>query len=323
MSQHRPRQAQTRSGPRQHRPPTGAIFAGLLALLLAATLPMGLALAQNINDNTDTLFVAAGETLYFGDSATNNAASGAVQNNGDIHVATSFTFQAGVIQQDANGLFIFYDNATASGASPTSHVDGRVRKIGNDAFTFPTGNGGRLGPLSISAPANATDQVDARYFAANPNTAVGAALASDLAAISSVEYWDVDGAPSVNLTLHWGAASNVSTLTSGNLASLRVAGWTGSQWVNLGANSVSGTTSAGSVTVNGVVPNGSQFYTLAAALDSDDDSVPNDEDPAPTDPCVPNANALACPTGDTDGDGVPNDEDPAPTDPSVPHTNAP
>lgn len=56
--------------------------------------------------------------------------------------------------------------------------------------------------------------------------------------------------------------------------------------------------------------------------DTDNDGTPNGTDPAPTNPCVPNANALACTTGDTDNDGTPNGTDPAPTNPCVPNANA-
>ncbi len=45
-------------------------------------------------------------------------------------------------------------------------------------------------------------------------------------------------------------------------------------------------------------------------------------DPDPLDPCVPNANAITCPTGDTDGDGVPNaEEEDNGTDPTNPDTD--
>ncbi len=45
------------------------------------------------------------------------------------------------------------------------------------------------------------------------------------------------------------------------------------------------------------------------AADCDNDGTNNGIDPQPTDPCKPNANALACPTGDTDGDGVTNGQE--------------
>jgi hypothetical protein len=56
--------------------------------------------------------------------------------------------------------------------------------------------------------------------------------------------------------------------------------------------------------------------------DTDGDGTSNGADPAPTDPCSPNPHALACATGDADGDGVPNGTDPSPTNPCVPNANA-
>ena len=68
-------------------------------------------------------------------------------------------------------------------------------------------------------------------------------------------------------------------------------------------------------------------------LDTDDDNdgvltsaEPGDADGSGTpdrlEPCTPDADALACPTGDPDGDGTPNDTDPDPNDPCVPDANA-
>ena len=68
-------------------------------------------------------------------------------------------------------------------------------------------------------------------------------------------------------------------------------------------------------------------------LDNDDDNdgtlsvnEPGDADGSGTpdrlEPCTPNDQAVACPTGDTDGDGEPNGTDPAPLDPCVPDNTA-
>jgi len=52
--------------------------------------------------------------------------------------------------------------------------------------------------------------------------------------------------------------------------------------------------------------------------DFDNDGAANSTDADPSDPCVPDANSLACATGDYDGDGVANSSDTAPSDPCVP-----
>ena len=49
---------------------------------------------------------------------------------------------------------------------------------------------------------------------------------------------------------------------------------------------------------------------------------PDDEDDFPNDPCKPNEDAVACPTGDADGDGTPNGEDNDPNDPCKPDEDA-
>ncbi|HEY1099305.1 MAG TPA: hypothetical protein VGF99_10260, partial [Myxococcota bacterium] len=44
----------------------------------------------------------------------------------------------------------------------------------------------------------------------------------------------------------------------------------------------------------------------SSTIDTDGDLVTDELDPANTNPCIPDANALACPTGDNDGDGLTN-----------------
>lgn len=56
--------------------------------------------------------------------------------------------------------------------------------------------------------------------------------------------------------------------------------------------------------------------------DQDGDGSYDGVDPAPRDPCVPNATLLVCATGDGDGDGAPNQSDPFPRDPCIPDPNA-
>ncbi|MBK6527035.1 MAG: hypothetical protein IPG07_16700 [Crocinitomicaceae bacterium] len=51
----------------------------------------------------------------------------------------SITFNKGILVSSGTNLLILGDNVTAVSASDSSFVDGPVRKIGNDAFTFPIG----------------------------------------------------------------------------------------------------------------------------------------------------------------------------------------
>jgi hypothetical protein len=129
------------------------------------------------------------------------------------------------------GIVSYAAGAGHSGATDVNHVDGYVGKYGTTAFTFPIGNGTKLRPVSISAPASG--DFKAAYWFANPNTAtlpagapfLVANLGTGVTAVSNVEYWDVDGPSAINLTLSWDTASALSTLAGGVLANLSVVGY--------------------------------------------------------------------------------------------------
>ncbi|SEJ86105.1 hypothetical protein SAMN05216327_1301, partial [Dyadobacter sp. SG02] len=170
----------------------------------------------------------------------------------------------------------FTDGSAYSGPSDGSHIDGYAEKAGNTAFTFPIGNGAKLRTAGISAPATASN-FKAAYWFENPNAATLPAgapfpisnLGTGVSAVSSLEYWDVDGASSVNLTLTWDAASNLSVLTSGTIANLVVVGYntTTAKWESLG--NAGGTTGAlattGTITANGVTPDNYTAFTFGTS----------------------------------------------------------
>ncbi len=263
------KQNRSQSGPGRRWRAIGAVIAAVAGALLLSPLLARPALAQEIvNPGPEPIQVNPGTTVYVGNTFTNTT-SGTFTSGGAITIAQKLNFQTGVITN--TGLLAFVNDATATNASDTSHVDGPVRKIGNDAFVFPTGNKGHYGPVGISAPSSASAQVDALYSFSNPQIAKGATLGSGLTALSIAEYWVVTGTPAVNLTLYWSSASNTSALAS-NLADLRVAGWDGAKWVNLNNNGTTGNTTAGTITANAITPNTYSAYAIAtnvAALTPD------------------------------------------------------
>ena len=68
----------------------------------------------------------------------------------------SITFTRGRLVTTSTNILILGDNNTSPGSSVNSYVEGPLRKIGNDAYIFPTGKAGVYSPIAISAPANAT-----------------------------------------------------------------------------------------------------------------------------------------------------------------------
>ncbi|WP_426295348.1 hypothetical protein ACN9ML_11815 [Dyadobacter endophyticus] len=202
-----------------------------------------------------------------------------VHPGGHYGVYGSLLFNSGYLvtprSSPTNNVY-FTDGSAYSGASDGSHIDGYAEKAGNTAFTFPIGNGAKLRTAGISAPATAAN-FKAAYWFENPNAATLPAgapfpvsnLGTGVSAVSSLEYWDVDGASSVNLTLTWDAASNLSVLTSGTIANLVVVGYntTTAKWESLG--NAGGTTGAlattGTITANGVTPDNYAAFTFGTS----------------------------------------------------------
>ncbi|WP_420150983.1 beta strand repeat-containing protein [Spirosoma sp.] len=196
----------------------------------------------------------------------------------------TLTFNTGylVTPRNAPNSNVYFTTGSASaGQSDASHVNGYAEKEGTTAFTFPIGDGTTLRPAGISAPASSA-RFQAAYFKADPGAATlptggpfpTANRGTGVTAVSPVEYWDVNGSASTNLTLTWNAASNLATLTGNTLSDLIIVGYnpSTSQWENLGATAISGTLSgSGSITtsVAAFAPNTYTAYTfgsLAAPL---------------------------------------------------------
>ncbi|MBO9613373.1 MAG: T9SS type A sorting domain-containing protein [Dyadobacter sp.] len=179
------------------------------------------------------------------------------------------------------------DNLTSTGASDAGYVDGYVRKYGAGAFIFPVGDNGALGQFGASA-----DGVMGAYFHADANTAVTSnlftgsnyaplpnggpfptsSMGTNVEVVSTVEYWDIDGANATPLTLTWDAGSAIGTLTSSQLNKLSIVGWDGTQWVaipsKVDVTSILGGTSdlaAGSITtISPLAPDTYTAYTFAS-----------------------------------------------------------
>jgi hypothetical protein len=183
----------------------------------------------------------------FNNLVVNNAA-GLNISGVDANVNGAMTLTAGIVTPGFN-LVTFADNATVTGASNTAHIAGLVRKVGNDAFTFPVGNAGFYGPIGISAPGTTTDHFTANYVHSDPDVLYSRSLLqAPLARVSAIEYWSLNrtnGASTPAVTLSWDdlRASGVTAP-----ADLAVARWDGSTWVSEGNTLTTGSASAGTVT---------------------------------------------------------------------------
>jgi hypothetical protein len=254
---------------------------------LALTLVWGLVsqgLAQEGSQGNTTIF-ANRQMTFFGNHNFVTGGSGA---------------QPGVILTERTTASISYLNfsgngLTATGGDDANYVDGYVRKYGTGQFIFPVGDNGNYGPFAANA-----DGTSGAYFRGNASTAVTTNLftgnnyaalpaggpfpttskAADIATVSIVEYWDIDGTAASKISLTWDATSGITTLTGSDLAKLSIVGWNPSTslWEKI-ASAVDGTSvlggasslAAGSIsTTSDIVPNSYTAYTLASEAEVPD-----------------------------------------------------
>lgn len=144
--------------------------------------------------------------------------------------------QDGIISSTNTDILVIDDDATVINASDDSHVDGWVRKIGNDVFTFPIGDAGRYRLMSITAPTGTTSQFDAQYNFTDPDPLYStSSRAAGVHHVSRLEYWLLEEtgptSPTVTVTLSWDASSDVA---SGFESELIVTHFQGGQWIDEG-----------------------------------------------------------------------------------------
>lgn len=181
-----------------------------------------------------------------------------------LTIRTTANFTSGVIVSTAANKLIFADNATQTGASNASFVDGPVLKTGDDAFTFPVGNDGFYAFAAISAPAQTTDGFTAQYHHTPPSGSGYDPTQVDftLNHVSSAEYWMINrtaGNSAVFVTLSWDVVRSGAISTTSDL---RISHWDGTTWDDEGGIEITGTTSG---TIKSLSPvNNFSPFTLAS-----------------------------------------------------------
>ena len=186
--------------------------------------------------------------------------------NTPVNIGTTMQFTSGVVNTDATNILTFINNATSSGASDASHVDGPVSKIGNDAFTFPTGDSSEYRPIAISAPSSGGAEFRAEYFNAPTHpTYDTSSIDPSIDHVSIMEYWLLDRLASTNaveVTLSWDDISGGVD----NPAELLVARWDGGTWRDHGNGSTTGDASAGTITSSTAITDFSPFTLGSSTL---------------------------------------------------------
>lgn len=203
---------------------------------------------RNCTNNKNSIIAANPET--FNKLDVDNKYG--VDVTGDHAIATSATLTNGILKASTGAdLIIFNDGATVTGASNASFVDGPVRKIGDDIFTFPVGNVSQYRRLSITAPTSVTDYFTARYWRAPQAYGGPSTWQSSIWHISGCEYWTLtrSGSSAPTVTLSWDGSPTgcPSPPYISDLSSLIVTYWNGTGWKDAGNGGTTGDATAGTI----------------------------------------------------------------------------
>lgn len=138
---------------------------------------------------------------------TTNGTAFELSNN--IRVQGIANFNDGIVNNDNfNGLFTFEPNSSHTNVGNQSFVDGEVRKEGNQAFDFPTGDAAYYRYSAISSPDLQTDKYANQYYLQNSDWTYSHQQVAipEISYIDKEEYWRIerlDGNAQVVVTLSW------------------------------------------------------------------------------------------------------------------------
>lgn len=243
----------------------GVSIKGNITTVAGSTLNFLAAGANTVTfDGTAPQVINIGGTLGWSatESLTINNAAG-VDLNRDITLgaATTLALTNGILKLNAPATMLTLSSGTTltGGNSNASYVDGKVKKIGNTAFTFPIGKTGTgYVPIRVSnfqGTTAVTDEFAAEYLKGNANN-LGAITDPLINHVSHCDYWRLDntaGTPTVDVTGYWSANNNNNCGPNyiDNLAELALVHFNGTSW-NSSSVGVSpapnGTVAAGDIT---------------------------------------------------------------------------
>ena len=209
-----------------------------------------------LNASTGTLtFFGSENTIVSGNSLQVNrvvlnkaSLTDTILLNTDIAVSNEMLFIKGLVYAESQEV-VFLDESDSRDGSKDSFVDGQVRKVGNNDFTFPIGDSGHYAPLKIFTIGNDTEEFTAEYFHQNPDS-LGyntTAFEGTLTNVSSCEFWDLHhdiGSGSARVMLSYETTRSCGV---DQPLDLRVVHWNGAQWEDLGSSGYEGDVYEGTI----------------------------------------------------------------------------
>lgn len=229
--------------------------------------------------NSGAQEISGSNAPAFGTLKLNNGLSAPfhISNNNGISVNQQLTLQNGIttteISRHQNGAIRLADNVTITATTGSNrHINGYITKTGNDAFSFPIGNGSQLRSLHISAPSSTSTAITAAWISGSPATTMdpsdgtthpisGSALGGAISSVYSEGSWDwISNRTHSNTLTITVTLPNLSGFSAAN--GLRLVGWNGTQWIALSNTATASGNTTGS-TLQGFISPDSNYTALA------------------------------------------------------------
>jgi len=167
----------------------------------------------------------------------------------------------------------FLENATSNGSGDISKVDGYAAISNKQSFSFPVGDASQLRQLVLNSDATNVFAKCA-YFFEDPNSPSTFPSGFDtntktasLGAISTTEFWRLEGSVPSTIQITWNDRSNIGTLVT-DVARLGIVGWrkSSNQWVSIGSNGAVGDLSQGFISSASFIPDDYEVITFGDSL---------------------------------------------------------
>jgi gliding motility-associated-like protein len=148
----------------------------------------------------------------------------------EIRINGTADFFTGIVDDDNYlGLVVFENSSNHINVKDQSHVDGFVRKNGNEAFKYPIGDFQQYRYASISDPSNTTDAFSGKYFLSNSNPLYPHAnKPNNITIIDNAEYWEINKTSSTSnifLTLSWDTDTTPSNIYNTPVDAIHIVRW--------------------------------------------------------------------------------------------------
>lgn len=199
--------------------------------------------------------------------------------NTSINVLNNTNFIIGdfITPRDLSGTYLnFLEDSFYNGDRDISKVDGYAAVTNRQNFTFPVGDAGQLRSLILNSE-SVNIIAKCAYFFEDPNSPSAfpgfntEIKPQTIAAVSTVEFWRLEGEVNGTISLLWNARSNISAIAE-EVGMVTLMGWskTLNRWQSIGNTAVGGDLSNGFITSAPFIPNDYEIITFGSLAEPED-----------------------------------------------------